>query len=97
MNSSKFEAVATRYPELNFRSDKFNPLLALESNAVHITIPCWKAPIYYDIAEFEQTMKWKQMIRAQQQQPQTSKNYNHKCFQSSKNEWKSCELIPYLE
>lgn len=68
MQNSKFEAAAKRYPELNIHSNKFNASLALESPAVHITIPYWKAPIYYDIAEFERTMQWKQMVRNQQQQ-----------------------------
>lgn len=86
MEGSRFEAVASRYPELNIRSDKFNPLLALRSDAVHITIPCWKAPIYYDIDEFERTMIWKRMVREQQQQPQNSENCKEQCSRYSKNE-----------
>lgn len=75
MQNTKFEAIAKRYAELNIHSDKFNPMLALESPAVHITIPHWKAPIYYSVKEFERTMKWKQMVRDKQQwQPAAASN-----------------------
>lgn len=70
MKNKKFEAIAESYAELKIHSDKFNALLALESPAVHITIPYWKAPIHYSIAEFERTMKWKQMVRDEQKRQQ---------------------------
>lgn len=72
MNKWKFDAAAKRYPELNIYSDKFDAALALRSSAVHITIPNWKAPIYFDIAEFERTMAWKRMVRETEQQQQDS-------------------------
>lgn len=70
MQNPKFETIAKRYAELNIYSDKFNPLLALKSPAVHITIPQWKAPIYYSVDEFERTMLWKKMLREEQQKRQ---------------------------
>lgn len=68
---------AKKYPELDPRSAKFDPLKAIQSENTLITIIDRRAPIFYSVQEFEQYhAKWLKKIEKEQAEYVSQKNKN---------------------